>query len=274
MRSARNALLLILAITLLASDTAFTRGYVYSNIGTLFTWSGSAQSWSESTQAVSCNDWTSYIRNDGTACTSGTLIGKTWALAHAVVTVVHSPLLTNPTFNGGGFGSWSSANTGGCTGLLFTGQNSADQDGDAGRAQASSGTCSATPAQVTLAQTFSISGTPTSQTYSFWYMAPLTQYGDPVNCTQGTGTASLSLKVNGTTTSLGSVTTDGAWHHLSGTTSALVNGSNTVTVTATIAAALGQTSHYSRADGIYICYGSAAVAQSVNLDDFSLSAVW
>lgn len=275
-RAARLSLSALALLLLAVSSTqVLTRGYVYSNIGTLFKWSGSAQSWSGSAQALTCGDWTSYISNDGTACTPASqTVVDSYASAHAVVTVTHTPLLTNNTFTLGGFGSWSSANTGGCNGFTFTGQNAPDEDADSGLAQATSATCSSTVATVTLVQTFTIAGTPTTQTYSFWYLAPTVTYGDPVNCTQGTGTASLALKINAVVITVPALTLDGAWHQVSGTTTALANGSNTLTFTATLAAASGQTSHYNKANGIYICNATSTVAQPISIDNVTLSAVW
>lgn len=80
----------------------YHRGYIFSNIGTLFTWSGSAQSgWNGSSQDATVSDFTTFVKNNS-ACTgaSNSLITYAQATACAVNSVSHSPLVTNNTFAG------------------------------------------------------------------------------------------------------------------------------------------------------------------------------
>lgn len=275
MRRKASLLALTLAVVLLGSDTAFTRGYVYSHIGTGFTWKTTAQSsWNGSTQAVSCGDWTTYVQNDATACTANTLIGLTWANAHAVNSVTHTPILSNNTFFQGNWSPWTSANTGGCTGSLFSASmSSSDEDADSGLASAGSLSCYISGSVITLSQTVSISGTPTSQTYSFWYRGSVETAGDVVTCTQGLGSASLSLTINSVAQSaIGVLNLDGNWHQVTGSTTSLATGSNTFTLSATLTAAKG-TYHKSGAPA-GSCTGISISPQTLQVDNFSLSAVY
>jgi len=268
----------LLALTLAISGSqTLTRGYLYSNIGTLFTWASSAQAgWNGSSQVATCADFATYIQNDGTPCVSSvaTLLDS-YALAHAVNSVTHSPLVANGTFLNGTFSPWTSANTGACSGVItFAGQPvSPDYNGDNGVAAASSGTCVATPAETTLTQVFSIAGTPTVQTYFFAYRALQSTYGDP-DCTVASGSVSMLLKMNGTTVaSIASPALDGAWHTVSGTMTAMANGSNTLVLDATLAGATGATQIFRPGIGD-VCKPAVTVAQPLQVDDFILSAVF
>lgn len=264
------------AILLLApsSDQPITRGYVYSGIGSTFAWSGSAQGWSGSPVVLTCGDWTTYIRNDGTACSPAALtVLYSYATAHAIVTVTHSPLLANNTFTGGNFASWTATSTGGCVGYTWSGQNASDQDGDIGYALASSGSCTS-GTTLKMAQTFTVGTSPTSQTFSFWYLAPSVSYGDGDNCTQGFGSGTLTVTVNATTVATPTITFDGAWHQVSGTMSALTTGSNTITFSASLAAASGQASHYNYQKQMYVCSATATRSQTLAIDKVVLSAVY
>lgn len=81
----------ICAILLLgvSSSQWITRGYIYSEIGTLFTWSGAAQSsWSGSGQWATCNDYLTYIQNSGGTC--GTSGGQWITYGTAVSLAVNS----------------------------------------------------------------------------------------------------------------------------------------------------------------------------------------
>lgn len=268
------ALTVVFATLAIASDQIVTRGYIFSNIGSGFTWSGSAQSWSGSSVTLSCGDWNTYVKNDGTACPASKTVLYAFASAHAVNQTTHSPILANNTFFGGGFSPWSSTNGGSCSGSLFAGQNAADQDGDNGLVYASSGTCT-TGNSVTLTQTFSISGTPTVQTFSFWYNGPSVASGDPNNCTQGTGSVGLTVTVNGTTVATPTLTLDGNWHQVTGTMSALTTGSNTLTFTAALLAAAGTYSRYNPKTQQLVCNTyTTKVAQTLSLDDIVLGAVY
>lgn len=268
------ALTVVFAALGIASDQIVTRGYIASNIGSGFTWLGSAQSWSGSTVTLSCGDWNSFIKNDGTACPASKTVLYSFASAHALNQTTHSPILANNTFVGGGFASWSSANGGACAGYPFAGQNASDQDGDVGYASASSGGCTSGNS-MTLTQTFSIVGAPTSQTYSFWYNGPATSAGDATNCTAGSGSATLTVTVNGTTVASPTLILDGTWRQVTGTMSALANGSNTIIFTAALVAAAGNNSHYNPKTQQIVCNSyTTKVTQPFSLDDIVLSAVY
>lgn len=275
MKSNSIKLLLVIGLLGLSSNQAVTRGYFYSNIGTTFAWSGSAQSeWSGSTQAATCSDYSTYIRNDGTACTpSNSLVTYGFATSHAVVSNIHTPILSANTFAGGAFYPWTSANAGSCAGGPFSATASTDEDGDNGYAVGSSSGCVATPAQVTLAQTFTTGGAPTSQSYSFYYKAKQAVSGS-ASCTLATGTASLSVKIGSTTIATPTLTLDGAWHQVSGTTTAMVSGSNTLTFTATLAGANGQKQFYSTQIKNYVCRNAGIAPQTLQIDNVVLTGTW
>lgn len=246
-------------------------------VGT-FTWNTSLPSgWTGSAQQVNHADFTTNIKNNGSCGgASAQLMGYSQMTACAVnSTPSHSPLVSNPTFSGGSLTSWATANASACNGALFVGVNGSDEDGDSGYASATSATCVSTPAQVTLSQTFTISGTPTNQSYSFWYLTPLVQAGDaPDGCTVGTGSASISVKFNATTVSTTTAVTDGLWHQLTGATTALVNGSNTITLTGTLTAASGQNATWNQQTQSFLCNRPVTSAQAVNLDNVVLTAQW
>lgn len=68
MKILRRWVLVPLAILLLAvaSNQCLTRGYLYSEINTLFSWSGSAQAgWNGSLQNATYSDFDTYIANNG-----------------------------------------------------------------------------------------------------------------------------------------------------------------------------------------------------------------
>jgi hypothetical protein len=261
-----------------ASNQCITRGYIYSQIGTLFSWSGSSQSsWNGSNQVATVSDFTTFVQNNG-ACTgpSTTLItyGQATACATNSSAATHTPILANNSFAGGSFVSWSSANVGSCTGALFSSLNGGDEDGDGGFANASSLGCTTTAAQVTLVQSFSTGGAPTSQTYSFWYKGAQATSGDS-SCTLQTGSASFVLKIGSTAiATVASPTLDGAWHQVTGTMSAMVSGSNTLTLTATLQGARGQYNRYNPKIQGYICTFAGTAIQQIQVDNFVLSGVW
>ena len=265
-------LALVLAAVLLGVVTyqPLTRGYVYSQIGSLFTWSGSAQAWSGSTQVLSCSDWNSYIKNDGTACPTSMTVLDSYALAHAVNQVTHAPLVANNTFSSGALSPWTSTNSGSCNGYTFTVASSPDEDGDSAFVNGSSAQCSSTPAVVNLTQTFSTSGAPTAQTYSFWYNAPTAKSGDS-RCTQTAGIVALVAAINGTNLPAITVTQDGKWHQVSGTTALMGSGSNTFKVTATLTAATGfQFLAIQRACSGVVMAGT----QTISIDNVVLSGIY
>jgi hypothetical protein len=258
-----------------SSDQVITRGYVFSNIGTLFAWSGSAQSWSGSSVALTCGDWTGFIRNDGTACTpSAQTVLDSYASAHAVVSVTHTPILVNNTFAGGSFVAWSSANTGGCNGFPFSAYAANnDEDGDGGYALATSASCS-TSAVITLTQAVTPSASPTSQTYSFWYRAPAAYVAGNPNCPNTAGSAALTFQVHGVTVATPTLTIDGNWHRVSGSMTALASGANPIVFTATLIAATGQTGTFNQRTQEWVCLKQFSSPQSLYLDNIVLSAVW
>jgi hypothetical protein len=192
-----------------------------------------------------------------------------FAIAHAVNSVTHSPLVANNAFAGGVFTSWASANTGSCNGTPFN----AFVVGGQGLAQADSATCTSTAAVVNLTQTFTISGTPTAQTYSYQYRGALSSSGDPA-CTQGFGTAALVLKIHGSTVATtGSPVLDGAWHTVSGTTSVMANGANVFEIDATLTGATGDIQKYRPGIGP-ICFPAGTRAQPIQVTNIVLSAVY
>lgn len=240
MRQLPRLLAASLAFLLLAvsSNQVLTRGYIFSNIGTLFTWSGTAQAWSGSLQNATEGDFCTWVKNNGCAGESALRdITSSQATSWAVNSSVHSPILANASFQST-CGSWTFAGVSG-TGLFAvapTCATSGDADSDgfyslfttSGSSCASSATC-----EGTTAQTVNIAGTPTSQTISFFYKGQIVQAtGDSTNCSPQTGTVGLTLKVNSTTITLPTLTKDNTWRS-SGNLSitALVNGSNTITFT-------------------------------------------
>lgn len=269
------SLLLILALLGLNSNQAVTRGFFFSNIGSSFSWSGSAQAaWSGSTRAATCSDYTTFIHNDGTACSpSNALVQFGFATAHAVNSnPTHTPIVANNTF-ASGLTPWTSANLSACSGALFSQNNSPGEDPGNGYASSNSLGCTATAAQVTLVQAFTTGGAPTSQTYSFYYNAPIASSGDPA-CDQEFGSASLAVKVNSTTLTTIAITPDGAWHQVSGTMSAMVSGSNTLTFTATLSGARGETNRYNARTLSYACAVANTNPQVLQIDNVVLSGVW
>jgi hypothetical protein len=71
-----------LAILLLAvsSEQSITRGYIYSEVGTLWSWTASAPSWSGSLQTATYTDFTTYVANDG-SCGGSPLESITYGAA-------------------------------------------------------------------------------------------------------------------------------------------------------------------------------------------------
>ncbi|MHB8704620.1 MAG: hypothetical protein ACYC8W_10895 [Candidatus Tyrphobacter sp.] len=186
-----------------------------------------------------------------------------------------SPILANNTFSGGSFTSWTDTGPtyiGSCaTSTAFAGVNAADEDGDTGFAQGASGAtavCVAThsPAggvTLGLSQSFSIASTPTAQTYSFWYDWVAVTYGSYCQ-TYGTAT-NLVFKLNGTTITTISSPAQNAWTHVSGSTTALISGSNSIEVDVTLTSATGF--------GNSSCtLGHGFAAQPFSVDDVVLSA--
>jgi hypothetical protein len=186
-----------------------------------------------------------------------------------------SPILANNTFSGGSFTSWSDTTpsyTGACTTSNgFAGVNATDEDGDTGYVTGSttaSTACSAGTATIGLTQSFTINGTPTSQSYSFWYYITPAIYNGG-SCTGDTpgSYSNLKLVINGTTVSTtASPTGNSAWHQVSGTTTALVSGSNTLTLSITLSSSAWRSIQAS-------CTGTEDFAsQSANIDNVVLTA--
>jgi hypothetical protein len=255
----------LFALVAVANNQLITRGYIYSNIGTLYTWSGSSQpSWSGSAQIATQDEFCTYIANNGCA---GKVLNKALdygtAAGWAVSGTVHSPLLANNTFTGGSFTSWTN-------GACFAAASASDQDGDSGYARGSGGASPGCTAN--MSQTFTVSGAPAAQSYSLWYAWAPVQYGDPYECTLGTGNASnLKIIVNGTTVAtVAAPTGDSVWHQVAGSMSALVNGSNTLTVQVTLVGATGR--NYNAATGL--CTASSTTPQTFNVDNIVLQGTF
>lgn len=273
LRAARRAVIL-LAICLLgvpASNQTITRSDVISEVGAgRMAWASSQPAgWAGSKQVVNRSDFVGCCRTNGN-CPGATVQALTYSqyIACSVTSTTYTPILANNTFAGGSFSSWTSANTGGCSGSLFTAQAIPDEDGDSGLATASSLSCTSTAAVVGLSASFTTTGPPTSQTYSFWYLEKQAVAGD-VNCTVGYGAATLSLVINNTTVlSIPNPIADGAWHQVSGGTAAMVNGANTFTINATLQGASGT---YPK--GLN-CTGSSRSAQTMQIDNVVLSGVY
>src|SRR5579864_6084837 len=133
-----RALVAVLAIVLMAvaSNQAITRGYIYSNIGSLFTWSGTAQtSWNGSNQVANYTDFTTFVKNNGSCVPSGLsgayVIDYGHATACALNSSVHSPILADASFQGA-CANWTLVGVSG-TGLASTAptcSNATDEDGD------------------------------------------------------------------------------------------------------------------------------------------------
>jgi hypothetical protein len=185
-----------------------------------------------------------------------------------------SPILANNTFSAGSFTSWSDTTpsyTGSCsTSTGFAGKNATDEDGDAGYATGSSSasiSCVSGKATIGLTQSFTINGTPTSQSYSFWYyITPATYNGGSCTGDTPSSVSNLTLVINGTTVSTTAApTVNSAWHQVSGTTTALVSGSNTLTLTITLSSSKYATNQST-------CIGTTYQSQSANIDNVVLTA--
>jgi hypothetical protein len=139
---------------------------------------------------------------------------------------------------------------------------------DAYSAYAQSGVACTTPytTTVNMQQTINVGGTPTAQTYSlYYYFIPATA---GINtCTFGLGALSnLVMTDNGTTIVSVSSPTQGAWVHLSGSTTVLTAGSQVIKITLTLAPAIGTSG--------FMCRTTNIVAQPVAIDNVSLKATW
>lgn len=276
---AGKTLAAIAAIALLgvASNQCITRGFIYSNIGSLFSWSGSAQtSWNGSAQEATYSDFTTFIKNNASCGGPGStaLIDYSHATGCAVNTSAHTPILANNSFAGDVFTSWSDTTTvygGSCaTSTAYNSSATSPQDADGGDAVGSSGATStcATGLNVTLGiqQTFTIAGTPTSQSWSFYYKwASVDSTG---TCDISGNSANAVLKLNGTTVSTTAAPTDdNAWHQVSGTTTLLVNGSNTLSLTVQLQTGVHYTNQTS-------CLGLTYQAQPFYFDHLTLTATY
>lgn len=274
--------LLSLLLLGVASNQVITRGYIYSNIGTLYTWSGAAPAWSGSLQNATEGDFCTNVQNNGCAGESALRgITSSQAAAWAVNSTAHSPILANNTFSPT-CTSWTLAGVSG-TGLFAdapTCPTSGDQGGDGYYSlfsTAISSSCSAdgtTTCKGTTSQTVSIAGTPTSQTVSFYYKGIAhTATGDGVNCNPTTGSVTLALAVNGTSITLPTLTLDDTWRS-SGNLSitSLVNGSNTITFTTTGKTTFNQGSHLS--GGNTLCNVGTYTQNTMGIDTVVLTATY
>lgn len=277
----------IVAATLLLGFTnnqCLSRGDIYANANgaglNLFTWLGTAPAWSGSTQIATYADFTANVKNNG-ACGGSSALGITYSAATACAVAgtgaAAHVLLANGSFASASFASWTAdaAASLGCPNLFAA--TATDQDADGGGAFSSTGTScdtnGASYATAGLNQTFSIAGTPTSQTWSLWYQAALVSAGDDINCIKNAGTvANLVVKVNGTTVgTLAAPRTDGVWHNFFGTTTAMVSGSNTVDVSVQISGASGQ--HLVLIGGQQYCR-TVTASQLFFVDNVNLQATW
>jgi hypothetical protein len=169
-------------------------------------------------QLATNSDFTTYFKNTGSCPGTGSqILSSSQLQACLVLTSVHTPILANHSFASNSFASWTSTNTSGCTVGSVGSVPAPAEDSDGGSAGFTSGNTgcavSGTSTTPTLTQTVSVSGTPTSQTFSFYYnFSAHTAPGDPGCGPQANGTASnLKLIVNGTTVSTTvSPTNDGA----------------------------------------------------------------
>ena len=251
-----------------------SRNDVYAQIGTAFSWAGTAQaSWNGDHTMVNCSDFFTYIKSDGSSCT--TLYGTNGAhqimnwsqmQQHAVnsTPVSHTPILSNNTFAGAVFSPWTADGSATCSANFAA--STTDQEGtDGGSAtgNSSNGTCT-----IGMSQTFNVTAAPTSQSLSFYYETPNVSAGDGINCTAGTGSATITIKLNGTTIStITNPTYDSSWHPVSTPISAMVSGSNTLDITVSLTAASGTT-------GSPACTTHQYAQQHVYIDNVQLTATY
>lgn len=246
-----GALALVLALVFYAlahalpGNQAIARADVYAGIGTTYSWSGTAQAWQTDHRLVSHSDFVTFVQNNG-ACAgaSNKILSSSEAAACATLANVHTPILANNSFAAGAITGWSSSFTyAGCgSGGTANAVNAADQDSDSGFASEGSGPLclNGNVAIVSVSQTFTIAGNPSSQRYSVWYNWTPVNAGD-VGCTQVSGAVNnFQVTINGhVQTTIPAPVGDGAWHQVSATTTDLLNGSNTFTVTASVSGARG-----------------------------------
>lgn len=243
-------------------------------------WSGSAIT--GTTKMVTYSEFTTYISNNA-ACggSSNELMSYSAMTACRVLATVHDPIISNPSFASGNT-VWTQAGVSG-TGLyalapVITNATSEDGDSwyDAFTTSTTLSTCEASgtvTCEGTSAQTFSTGGTPTSQSLSFYYKGAVnTATGDAVNCSPVTGSASVSMKLNSTTYNP-TLTLDGSWHQYSTTTTALVNGSNTITFTFTGTTTVNQPSTFHPSTGLYTC-STTRTSNNINIDNIHVVGTW
>lgn len=105
-RALRRLFIMGAAVVLLgtASNQVLDRGFIYSNIGTLFTWSGSSQAWSGSHQAATYQDFTLFIKNNGSCIpgglTNAALIDYSHATGCAINATQYSGTITSGNYEG------------------------------------------------------------------------------------------------------------------------------------------------------------------------------
>ena len=266
-----------------SSNQVITRGFIYANIGSLFTWSGSAQtSWFGSSQAATYNDFETYVKNSGSCGGSAKmLISYGAATGCAVNTSTHSPIVSCASFSSGCFSPWINNGVPGddqpnaCVATAgnhdFQNSSGGSQDGDGYSAGAAVGTGSTNGGcvdQFELYQSFSVSGTPTSQSYSFWVDWSNAQ---SAGFCKTAGSATVYAKLNGTVivsnVSAGAAST---WNQFSGSTSALVNGTNTLEIVVSLKPSYGSSSSTNCTNGIY----NVVSNDTANVDNISLTATY
>lgn len=196
-RALRRLFLVGAAVVLLgtAGNQVLDRGFVYSNIGTLFSWSGTAQAWSGSHQAVTYQDFTAYLNNNGSCIPAGLTNAALIDYSHATgcaqnattVNATTDPFLIN------GAASWTQS--GGAFGLL-AGSSVPGQPTGAQSFTASTG--SSNTSTITQAITPNVNASTKLVARAYLHSDQATQSGDATNCgdTINTyhGTATIEIK--------------------------------------------------------------------------------
>jgi hypothetical protein len=245
----KRILAIALAVVLIAStgqtsNQALSHQDVIDNVaaGNLIWISGQPGGWSGSNQLTTRAEFVANVKNSGSCPgSSAQILAYGDMVSCRVLTSVHTPILANYTFAAGSFSSWSASGSGCTTGTTaLHGVNATGQDGTGYAAGDSGTTCNdntGTFATLKASQTFTIVGTPTTQSFSFWYLANLTTQGDARCGVDSSSVQAIRLTVNGTTVLTDSApTVNSTWIHETGTTSGLVSGSNTVTIEADVLA--------------------------------------
>lgn len=225
-------------------------------------WSGSAIG--GSTKMVTYSEFTTYIQNNGSCGgSSNELMPYSAMTACRILTQTYSPILANASFQSS-CASWTLSS-------ITCVSNSSQDTGDTYEVVYNTTTSQAVG---TAAQNFTTSGTPTSQTLSFYYRGTVAAAnGDHVNCSPAAGSVGVSVKVNNTTFTP-TLTLDGAWHQYSTTMSAMVSGSNTFTVTLSGVSTENQTSTYNSQLQEYQCNAPTWTTNNIHFDNAVLTGTW